>query len=106
MGEKTCQWILDLNTTKDDDGKLLYHGKSIGPPIEESMKKYCEFLRFMELKWIMNNIFMNQNKSLLYNIHTYKLLSGCLPFVGGFVILLFCGFVVVIVEFHETVAIT
>ena len=44
--EKTCQWILDLNGKKDDNGKPLYHGKSIGPPIEkDSMKKYCEFFK-------------------------------------------------------------
>lgn len=39
--EKTCQWILDLNNKKD-----LYHGKSIGPPLEkQSMKKYCDFFK-------------------------------------------------------------
>lgn len=42
--QKSCPWILELNSKKDDKGKLLYHGKSIGPPIEkESMKKYCDF---------------------------------------------------------------
>eukprot|EP01083_Nonionella_stella_P026702 73568_1 len=44
--EKTCEWILSLGSQKDADGKLLYHGKSIGPPVEkESMKKYCDFFK-------------------------------------------------------------
>eukprot|EP01083_Nonionella_stella_P277567 943578_1 len=44
--EKSCEWILKLNEKKDDKGKLLYHGKSVGPPVEkESMKKYCDFFK-------------------------------------------------------------
>lgn len=44
--EKTCEWMMSLHSIKDENGKMLYHGKSIGCPLEkESMKKYVEFFK-------------------------------------------------------------
>ena len=44
--KEVCPWLLSLDTMKDKNGKLLYHGKSIGPPIEKvDMKKYCDYLK-------------------------------------------------------------
>jgi len=44
--QKTCDWMLTLDSVKDDQGKMVYHGKSIGCPLEkESMKKYVDFFK-------------------------------------------------------------
>ena len=51
--QQTCEWILSLNTVKDDNGKNVYHGKSIGPPIEKtSIKKWVEaYSMFMKMEY-------------------------------------------------------